>query len=151
MIGQFAGVLSQWANESVASGLERAITQAIDPAVQPEDRRRVFVVDGQGHPASEQLQAFARDFESRYGRLASVSITSVTRENDDLDMSASVTLRTTEGEQLCAVRFRLVPSTPTEAALQGLEILDRARGDLAVGVRSPESLRSDPTESPVAR
>lgn len=138
------GLLSTWAGESVATGVERAIVAALDPPATGADRRRVFIVDSSGHPTAAELDAFAREFEQRYGRLATVAITGVTRDQDDLDMSAGVTLRTGSGEHLCAVRFRVLPSSPTEVALRGLEILDLSRGDLAVGERSDESLRSTP-------
>jgi len=142
-----ASQLVRWAQREMHSGVDRAMSRLLEPEASEAERRRVFIVDADGHPTGEELDLFARAYLERYGPLSSVSIVSTTSDGGEFDMTASAVLRGRREEALATIRFRILASgAGTDAALLGVEIHDRSRSPLAVGrssERSPQRIDAE--------
>ena len=122
-----------WANQEVAQKLEQVMLRLDGEGPPSHPRRSLFIVDAIGEPSETSLGAFVASLRERIGPLRRVSIVSLSPRSEELELVASAMIHGSSGEVLATIRFQLVPGSANELALVGIEVLDRQRGDLAVG------------------
>lgn len=143
LVAQAVEWAGSWAGRELSDRVEATLLSLFD-SDEETSRRSLFVVDAQGRPDRESLDSFAAQAHARYGRARAVSIVNISPGPGDREVAAAATLHFDREKVLTTVRLRLVPGSADDVALLGVQLLDRTRGDLAVGDLGDETRPIEP-------